>query len=178
MIRIFIQGIKDGEHDIELSVPVEEIPEMLPEFSGQIRIKGKLRKSNKRYTLVGTAECSANLVCDISLKEFSENITGDFEIAFLADTKLLKNLKSNNTDEISNKEKDVIHEDDKFLNITEIIREELLINLPMKRIAPELRGKDFEELYPQYSVHSLKKNKSKKDEPDERWAILKNIKLK
>ncbi|MGA2296097.1 MAG: hypothetical protein ABSG15_00935, partial [FCB group bacterium] len=105
MIRIFIQGIKDGEHDIEFSVPVEEVPEMFPEFCGQIRIKGKLRKSNKRYTLVGIVECTANLICDISLKEFTENITGDFEIAFLADTNLLKNMKASNSDDISVKEK-------------------------------------------------------------------------
>ena len=46
----------------------------------------------------------------------------------------------------------------------------------MKRIAPEFRDKNFEDIFPQFSGKKSSK-KSKDKEIDDRWSALKNIKL-
>ena len=63
------------------------------------------------------------------------------------------------------------------IDITEEIREELAVNLPMKRIAPEFEDKEFEEIFTEYTN---KKNPAIADKVsiiDERWAPLKNLKI-
>jgi uncharacterized metal-binding protein YceD (DUF177 family) len=75
-------------------------------------------------------------------------------------------------------EEKAIAEDEKFIDLTDDIREELIVHLPMKRVSPEFRDKSFEDVFPQYSGSDNKKSKKKKDhEIDDRWSALKNIKL-
>jgi uncharacterized metal-binding protein YceD (DUF177 family) len=174
MINIYIHGLKNGLYDIDLTVPVKEVKDMYPEFFGDIEVKGKLRIINRRYSFSGTAECQAKLICDISLTEFVENITTDINASFLADTNMF--LQSNNEESDDNREH-VIHEDDKYIDISLEVREELAVHLPMKKIAPEYRDKKFEEIFPEYSAEGKKKKKAKSDEIDDRWAALKNLKI-
>lgn len=175
MIKLAIQGISDGRHEINKEVPVSEVEGMFPEFFGSINLSGILRKIGKRYSFVGTAECMARLICDITLREYEELISADIKVSFLADTALFR-IRNENEDEAGSGEENVIHEEDKHLDLTEEIREQLAVSLPMKRISPEAEGKDIDELYPDIA----KNDNSEGDEDDiedERWAPLKKIKL-
>jgi uncharacterized metal-binding protein YceD (DUF177 family) len=178
MIKLYLQGIDDRENEVDLTVPVEEIEEIYPEFIGTVHISGKLRKLGKRYTMTGKVECQASLECDISLKTFIENIEADLSVSFLADSYLYNLLKEKGEDNYSEHDEIIIPEEGKYIDLTSIVREVLVVNLPMKRVAPEYRGKDFETLYPEYtSIKQGKKKKKKVEEIDERWAPLKNLKL-
>ena len=79
--------------------------------------------------------------------------------------------------EIKPNEEKALAEDEKYIDITEDIREEMIVHLPMKRIAPEYRGKNFEDIFPQLTGKKMKKKKNKDQEIDDRWSALKNIKL-
>ncbi len=164
MIKIFIQGLKDGNYDIELKVPVEEVPEINEEYFGNIKIKGKLIKLGKRFTFNGDTECSAKLICDRSLEEYIEEIYAKIELSF---------IKKDFNNELK-EEDDVIYynDDDKFLDITKAIREIFAISLPMKRISPKYRNKSIEEIYPEYAK-KLKESKI----IDDRWEVLKSLKI-
>ena len=177
MIRIFIQGIKNGEHEVDMQVPVSEIRDFYPEFFGNIEIKGNLRKFGKRFTLNLSLACKAKLICDLSLKEFEETIEGNLKLSLLADSEMSRKLKIEK-DEIAETEKNIISEDDKYIDITDEVREELIVRLPMRRVAPEYKEKSLKDIYPQYSSDANEdKKKTKKKEPDERWAPLKKLKL-
>lgn len=163
MIKIFIQGLKDGEYDIDIESPANDVPEMVEEFFGNIHVEGKLRKFAGRFTFIAEVECLAKLICDRSLTEFEENIEADIKLSFKAD-----GYKTNETDP----ETGVIlfNPDDKYLDITDEIREILILNLPMKRIAPEYRKKDFSEIYPEYAVKTEEEGIL-----DDRWEALKKL---
>jgi uncharacterized metal-binding protein YceD (DUF177 family) len=66
----------------------------------------------------------------------------------------------------------ILHEDDQEIDISEQIRQELMLNLPMKRIAPEYRDKTIEELYPEF----LDSNQNN-SQIDERWKGLEGLTL-
>ena len=178
MIKIYIQGIENGLHDIDMQIPVEEVEELYPEYFGNIHLIGKLRKFDKRYTFKGEAKCNAALICDISLKNFTKDITADINLSYLADTFLYQISKQSDSEIKKEGNEIIIAEDDKYIDLTNEVREELAVSMPMKRVAPEYEGKSFEEIYPQYSPNSqAKKKKVKKGEIDDRWEPLKKIKL-
>lgn len=180
MLKILIKGIRDGEYDINISSPVEEIEGIFPEFFGNVSFVGKLRILGKRFTVVGKAICNAHLVCDLSMEDYVEQIEVEIRSSFLANNELYYSMAGIN-EELRESEEHIIHEDDKYIDLTEDIRQELALGLPMKRIAPKYRDKSFDDIYPQYSankfIESMKQKKRKNQEIDERWSVLKKLKL-
>ena len=172
MIKIFIQGLKDGKHKVKLNVPVETIPEMSAEFFGDVIIEGVFRKHHNRYAFECSVSCDARLICDLSVKEFEETIIFDYKTSFIKDTNMFFGQQGR---ELREHEERAVHNDDKYIDITEDIREELILHLPMKRIAPEFRDKNFEDIYPDYANKKIS-DKSEQN-IDDRWSVLKNIKL-
>lgn len=168
MLKVFIQGLKDGVYEVEVECPVEQIADMFPEFSGIVRAKGSMRILGKRHTINVVAECEAKLVCDISLEEYTENITATLDVAYIADEEL---FTIGADSDIAAAEERIIHPDNKYIDITEEVREELCVNLPLKRIAPAYRDQDLAEIFPDL----VQDNTSAPI--DDRWANLKNIKL-
>lgn len=173
MLKVFIQGLKDGVYDVDLSAPVSQIPLIFEEYTGNVTFKGKLRILGKRFAVTGTAECDALLLCDLSLMEYTEKIKVDIKASYLADDTLYALKDSIDPDSREN----IIREDDKYIDITDDVREELAVSLPMKRVAPEFAGKSFEDIYPEFSAKKENKGKSKGEEVDDRWAPLKNLKM-
>ena len=111
-----------------------------PEFFGEIKIEGLLRKYGKRFAFTGTAECKAKLICDLSLEEYEELITSELEISFMADSRL---FMMRNEEDAAEADEKIVHEDDEFFDVSELVREQLALKLPMKRIAPKYREKDI-----------------------------------
>ena len=174
MIKILIHGIKDGIHEINLNIPVEEVDDMFPEFFGEIAITGKLRKLGNRFSIIGEAKCQAKLICDLSLKEYNQFIVADITASFYANDDLffLKNDDNHPSDLET-----IIREDELYLDLSEEVREQLAVRLPMRRIAPDMMDVEFNEIYPDYSEDKVKKDIENGISPDERWAPPKNLKL-
>ncbi len=172
MVKLHIQGLSDGAYDIEEKAASKSIPGISNEFFGDIILTGKLQKIGSRYTFRGAARCMAKLICDRSLKEFEEEISAHIEISAIAHARL-----TDLTDETDSDDNKIISEEDKHIDITRDVREELTVNLPMKRVSPEYADKEFEESFPEYSARYSKRIKKNKGEIDERWEALKKINL-
>lgn len=164
-LSIRIQGLRDGHYDIFLTAPVESIADMAPEFVGEITLTGTLEKVGRRYTFVGIARCQAQLLCDRTLEEYTEWIEAEIEVAYLADTDLYLLRQAEQRDRTY--ELQVIREDDTHIDLSEEVRQELAVHLPMKRIAPAYRDIPFEQLYPQYAAPPAGE--------DDRWAPLRQL---
>jgi uncharacterized metal-binding protein YceD (DUF177 family) len=169
-MKIRIHGIKDGKHIISLKDSVENFPYIFPEFIGEVELNGILTKIRNRFSFSGKAKCDAKMICDFCLEEYVETINADVEVNFIVDTNMYfiqKDFDGEPT-EIA------IHEDDTHYDITNDIKDMLVLNLPMKRLSLNCKGKTFNEIYNMNN----KKDKNKKDKPiDVRWAKLKDIKF-
>jgi uncharacterized metal-binding protein YceD (DUF177 family) len=165
-MKIRIHGIKDGKHNIELSDNVSNFPNTFPEFIGDVKVEGVLTKMRNRFNFTGNVQCNSKLICDISLEEFEQQISAQLELNYIVDSNLFfmkKDYSDDGSGEI------VIPDDEEFVDITEDVKDILVVSLPMKKVSPKYIGKSFSEIYPQYS--SAKKD----DVVDDRWAGLKNI---
>lgn len=165
MIKISVKGMNDGNYDIDLSFPSEGIKNLGKEFFGEINIYGKMVKLKNRYNFDGYAECNAMLICDRSLKEYKEKIKTELKWTCMRDTEQhlneeTKNMPGNLT----------MHNDEQEIDITEEVTEQLTVAIPMKKVSPEFRDKDINEIYPEHSV-------KEEDKIDSRWSKLKEIKF-
>ena len=168
MIKIDITGLKEGEYDVSVISALNSEECSFEEFFGNISLIGKIRKAGNRYSLSAKAQVNAKLICDRSLKEYEEVITADVNLGFVSDTKAYletKPVKDSGDSDI------IIREDAHFINVTNEVTELLALELPMKRIAPEYRDKELEEIYPEL------KEKSLDNSNDDRWSKLKDLKI-
>lgn len=171
MLKIYIHGLKDGDYDVHLYAKVKDLEKIAEEFIGEVIFNGTMRIVGKRYNIFGKAECLARFECDLSLREFEENIQAEMNCAYLANNELYLHNKKNG---FKFSEEIIIHEDEKYIDLTNDIVEELSVHLPMRRIHPELVGKNLDDIYPEYSANL---NKAEKKEFDDRWEALKSIKF-
>ncbi len=155
MILIAIQGMSGGSRDIELEFPVDNIDNILPEFFGNIALKGTLRRLNDRFAFNGKASCMARLVCDRSLKEFDMLIEAAISISLLRENdlnkiddlnKIGKNDKIGKNSDEAEFEANIIKYDDKQIDITDEVIQGLAVAIPMKKISPEYEDVDFNEI--------------------------------
>lgn len=167
-MELSIKGLSDGKHEVEITSEVSKIPSMFPEFFGSIAVTGFVQKIGKRYIVTGQAECNARLVCDRSGEEFEERIIAPLQLNYVANTHLYLEQQDREEPE----QPYYIREDANKIFIGDEVRQELAVNLPLKRIAPAYRDKSLDDLYPGFDADAPQ---VAKDEPDDRWAALKNI---
>ncbi len=177
MIGIFIQGLKDGEREIDQTHDVSEVPELGDEFFGEIRLTGKLRKLGTRFAFSGYAECDAELVCDRTLEKFVEPIKAEIKLSFVSESTLAELTE---IDENAEPDERFVSPEDKEIDVSRDVREELTLNLPMKRLHPSQRDKSLEETFPFIKQRNEENGEEKEDADDgidKRWDALKNLKI-
>lgn len=171
MVTISIQGLHDGVHPIDISVPVGDIDGLGEEYRGDVAITGDLTRNGKRMHLDLDVAAVAHLVCDRSLEEYDEAIQCELTLDVVVDNELA--IKQASSPE---RLEDVIgvRDDQRVLPISEDVRQELMLALPMRRVAPGWRDRDLAELYP--SAHESSSDRDANNAVDERWAALRSLK--
>lgn len=144
MVSISLNGITNGEHSFSLVHDVSEVDGIFPEFIGQVRIAGTLRKTGKKLVVELTVRGTARLTCDYSLESFDEPVEASFVLSYLQDTELfLRQPNQRHRIEDDPYQLRLIREDDTRVDITTDVAEELSVRLPMRRIAPQYRHMTF-----------------------------------
>ncbi len=167
MLIISIKGLSDGQYPVEASADCSEIDHIFEEFFGTLRVSGTMRKHGKRYLFDLIAEAPAHLLCDVSGEEFEEIISAEFSLEYIANT-MLANFHADKEDI---EPPYYIREDDTKIDITDEVRQEMGINLPLKRTAPQYRDKEFADIFPDFS----EKHTLSSEAIDPRWAALQSI---
>lgn len=178
MIQIQIHGLSDGEHTFEISELASKIPHISAEFDSIINVTGVVKKLGKRIQVNAIAATDATLVCDRSLEEFTEKISITLSLQYTLDNTLAA-LQHKQVEDIEDGQTRAIREEQKFIDISEDIRQELMLALPMRRIAPQYRDVDLDKVFPGVSVRaesdSLDSTKLDVD-LEGPWAALKKLK--
>lgn len=168
MFKIVIRGLKDGEHNVELDGNGKDVEFICKEFAtSDIKVKGTLRVLDNHYTLQSKIYAKAKMICDISLDEYEEEIEAEMNMNFIADNELA-NVQLERMEDDENER--IIRSEDKEINLDADVRDILCLALPMKKVAPQHRGKSLEEIFPQYC-------KSDDKPAHNPWAQLDNLKL-
>ncbi|NQW29456.1 MAG: DUF177 domain-containing protein [Ignavibacteria bacterium] len=171
-ILIPVSRSTDDKIKIDIVVKAKQIPFLAPEISGDIRVYGKATSSRSNVRLRLTVEASAELICDRSLEEFVEPLTAHLDLEYRIDNHLAAEQRQASippdTDEVRG-----IREDESTIDITDDVRQELALLIPMRRVSPKYRDVDLSEINPSYSGRTL--NDSIDDTAQDQWAVLKAL---
>lgn len=171
MITVHIQGLQDGQVPIDITVPASSINAHAPEFVNDIRVHGTMTKVGRRYAVAAHVDATARLICDRSLEPFDEPIAVRIDLDFEVDTQRAMGRTSD--DPWDDDDIIPIREDDKEIDLTDQVRQELVVHLPMRRVAPKYRDKDIEDIYPELADRTSDDDVAP---PDDTWAALRNLK--
>ena len=138
-------------------------------FRFPIQLRGKVIKSGSDLYLKGTINTLLHLECSRCLLIFDLDLEETFDIMFIPKTSI-----SNFGDdiELNQNELDTTYYEGDYLDMTEIIRQQLLLSKPMKPLCKE----DCAGLCPKCGSNlNIKKCICDKEYIDPRWSTLKNL---
>ncbi len=159
MVRINIATLKEGKHHFQLT-PSAEALELHPEEFEQIKIEVALDYRGEKIFVALEASAIATLECDRTLQLFQQPISGTYQLLFAPPGFVGK--ISEDWEEIR-----PFTPEEREIDLTDVVRDTLLLALPMRRIAP---GAEDIEIPLQFGAPS------EEEEIDPRWAAL--LKLK
>ena len=143
MLFVDIVGLKNGRHHFEIE---SEIDKKLKtkEIVNSIEVSGELIVHGDNIYIDIKASTEMNLKCDLSLEDYAELIEADIKIT------LSKHQDSFEFDSTESDKDNIIYINDEQnkIDISEIVVQELLVKIPMKKVAPQYRDKRIEDIHP------------------------------
>lgn len=174
MIAVNIVAVRDGNHPFSIETDAKEIPGLASIFCGSIHADGVLRKHGDRFFITAEVSATACLICDRSLEEFEEEILTNVDVEYIVDH-VLAEQQHGRVGELDDEEVRGIRDEDKVIDITDDVRQVLVIGLPFKRVAPAYRDKSLEEIFPMIREKPIDDEESTRPIGDQ-WAALEKLK--
>ncbi len=164
---IAFTGLKNGKHefDFEITQAFFDLFDTEQEFTTPvITAKVILDKHSTFLDFDIRISGTVNLICDITGKSFDHEIENEIKVL----VKFGEDYDDSNEDVIT-----IPHQDHAF-NIAQLVYEDVILSVPMKKISPEVSDEDLQML----EKYSPKSEEEKKDQTDTdpRWEALKKLK--
>ena len=151
MFRVRIASLPVGLHQETLRPSAEDLS-LDPDVFSDIEVRLRLDVAERRVLAAYTAAATARLECDRTLVMYDQPVEGSHTVLFTADA------PAGDDDEVLPLADDAVDVD-----LTELVRDTLLLALPLRRVSPEAEAADIPTAFGGPS----------EDEPaDDRWAAL------
>ena len=155
---------------IDISIPAEELnlEETDLRLTGDVRALGEIRKGAGQINVSGSITAPAELDCTRCLEPISRDLTIDFAVGFVAP----ENFATDKEREVSPDDLDIDVLDGSQIDLKELVREQILLNLPEQALCtPDCKG-----LCPKCGENrNLIDCRCDLEETDPRWAALKDF---
>ena len=154
MLRVDIASLDDGLHEVELRPSAEDLG-LDPDTFADIAVAVQLDVSERRVRASYAAEAVATLECDRTLAEYQQPVEGAHEVLFSADAS-------------GDEEEDVypLPEHGRELDLSEPVRDTLLLALPLRRVAPEAEDAEIPTRFG---------GPAEGEPADDRWEALRRL---
>lgn len=162
MLSIDTAHLPTGLHEMTLTPSAEDV-ELDPEVFSDLSVEIRLDHEDERDLIAFTARATATLECDRTLKPFDQTVSGSYAVLFVLPEHLDRFTSDDTSDDVR-----PLPESGDPLDITEPVRDTLLLALPTRRVAP---GAEDEELQVQFGALT----DSDGDPMDPRWEALKKL---
>lgn len=160
MLTFKINEIPKGKSTDKLEINEQDLDLHGLEFRG---LTLNMEFEKREFTLMVTFhfEAEVQLICDRSLDEYWQPLTGSYSILFKVDAQ-----EESEDDQMSVRRLDI---SGNIINIEDEVRDTILLAVPLKKIHPRYFDENGELI-------ELDLPKEASDEIDPRWEALKNLK--
>ncbi|HVE58431.1 MAG TPA: DUF177 domain-containing protein [Pyrinomonadaceae bacterium] len=162
--------LRDSPHEFEYSLAPEEIDldSDEAELKNAVRVKGKLTKHIAQTDVEGTISAPLEIDCTRCLQKIDKDLEFAFEAAFVTP----ENFTASREAELNAKDLDVSVIEGNEIDLSELVREQILLNLPEQVFCRE----DCKGLCDKCGANrNLIDCNCIEKETDPRWAALKNL---
>ncbi len=162
---ISFSGLKNGKHNFQFETDKEffQLFDTEQEFTNpKIKVDVLLDKHSTFLEVVISTKGTVDLVCDITNEDFTHPIENEIKV-------LVKF-----GEEYDDSEEDVItipinsHD----FNIAQLIYENVVLSIPMKKLSPNVKKEDL-EILEKFSPKEIEKEEEQNSDP--RWEALKKL---
>jgi uncharacterized protein len=136
MVQIKISSLKPGVHEFELTPEAEEL-DLDPASFSNIRVDAWLDVSADRILVRLGVKGDATLECDRTTRLFSQPVEGTYTVLFARPE--LAEAEGDAFEDVR-----VLLPGDLKIDLTDAIRDTLLLSLPVRRIAPGAEEMEIE----------------------------------
>lgn len=156
MLRIDIRSMKPGVHERTLEPTAADL-DVDPDAFKDIRADVRMDYSGTRMLVSVKVSATALLRCDRTLVLFSKHIEGSYGVLFVPPESI----------EPDTDEDDIrpLHATDEEIDLTDIVRDTLLLAVPVRKIAPGAEDADIPTVF----------GEPEESEPDPRWIALQKL---
>lgn len=155
---------------IDFSIAADELPleDVNLRLTGDVRVTASIRKGAAQIDVTGIISARAEIDCTRCLEPISQDLTIDFAVGFVT----AENFAADKEREVSPEDLDIDVLDSDQIDLKELVREQILLNLPEQVFCtPDCKG-----LCPKCGGNrNLIDCKCDLDETDPRWAALKDF---
>lgn len=161
MLRIDITPFKAGEvHEFELAPEPADV-DLDPETFEEVRVEARLDVHRDRILVRLHVRATATLTCDRTLQSFQQPLEGSYSLLF--GPPRMVGQEGDSYEEVR-----PLQPSDQEIDITDAVRDTLLLAIPQRRIAP---GAEEEEITTQFGPSG-----DEEEEPiDPRWEALRDL---
>lgn len=167
---ISFSGLKNGKHEFRFEIDKTffqlfdtEQEFTQPEITAEVLLEKHSTFLDFRIKTSGDVE----LICDISNETFRHPIENEVKVL----------VKFGEEYDDSNEEVITIPMNDHSFNIAQLIYEDVVLSIPMKKISPEVSEEDL-EILEKFSPGIEDEKEEEEPESDPRWDALKKLKDK
>ncbi len=159
MFRIDISSLGAGPHHLART-PTAEALDLDPEVFRDIEVEVNLFCERDRILAHLYARAEAMLTCDRTLRPFDQSIEGGYSVLFAGPATAPKE-ESDDYEEIRS-----FSPADPDLDLTDLVRDTLLLAVPQRKVAPGAEGEDLPASFGQEGEHKA---------VDPRWDKLRQL---
>jgi len=167
MLTVDIASLSPGIHHVEFA-PTADEAEVDPTTFRDIQVEAELQYHRDRILVKLQAAATARLTCDRTLKEYEQSVADSYNLLF-------------GPPEMVGQEGEAFEEvrplspSDNELDLTDVVRDTLLLALPQRRIAPEAQDEPVEQTFGASAEADVQDEDAQDDPVDPRWSELKKL---
>lgn len=164
MVTVDIGTLSSGIHRVTLRPSAEEA-DLDPTTFDDVEVDAELQCHRDRVLVKLQATATAHLTCDRTLRAYEQLVEGDYSVLFGPAS--MVGREGEEFEEVR-----PLDPSDRKIDLTEVIRDTLLLALPQRRVAP---GAEEEPIDQEFGGSA--DDEQEEDRPvDPRWSELRKLK--
>jgi len=162
MLTIDITSLSTGIHHLELEPPADQA-NLDPSTFEDIQVDVELQYHRDRILVKLHATATAELTCDRTLQPYEQEIEGDYNVLFGPPS--MVGQEGEEFEEVR-----PLDPSDREIDITDVVRDTLLLSIPQRRIAPDAEDEAITREF------GATEEETDEEAIDPRWSDLKELK--
>jgi uncharacterized protein len=162
MLTVDITSLSEGIHHREFTPSATEVG-LDPTSFGDIRVEAELQYHRDRILVKLEASATAKLTCDRTLQPYEKPVESHYNLLFGPPS--MVGQEGDAFEEVR-----PLNPTDREIDLTDVVRDTLLLALPQRRVAP---GAEDEEIDREFGAPD---GEEEDGEIDPRWSELRKLK--